>query len=203
MHMIRAIIIILTFLYGHAAHAGQGHQHDIKHGALTLSDIRIKALMPGAKVSAGYLDIMNKGSRDDTLIGVSLAGVTKSEIHSMEMNGGIMKMRPVEGGIIIPAGDTVSLAPGGYHLMFMNIQDFPATGQTGKLTLTFAEAGTITMDAPVKNIKPSHNNAHNNTHGNNQSHNQGHAHHDEDGHFFGNLWSSFLGLFANDNNHKH
>ncbi|MEM6667105.1 MAG: copper chaperone PCu(A)C, partial [Pseudomonadota bacterium] len=62
------------------------------------------------------------------------------------------KMKEMETGLEIPAGDAVQLQPGGYHVMFMNITDTPTEGSTIPVTLTFERAGDVTLDLPVAAI---------------------------------------------------
>ena len=74
-------------------------------------------------MGAGYLLITNNGTADDTLVSASspVAGVT--QIHEMKMEGDVMKMNEVPGGVVIPAGDWVILEPGGLHIMFMDLKE--------------------------------------------------------------------------------
>jgi len=65
------------------------------------------------------------------------------------MEGGVMKMRPVEGGLEIKPGETVTLAPGGFHVMLVTLKHPLETGQTVKATLKFDKAGTVDVDYPV------------------------------------------------------
>ena len=159
MTFIKAAVAVIFMMISTSAYAESTHHHHdhgmIKHGDLMLEDIRIKAVMPGAKVTAGYLDITNNGD-DDRLIAVEIKGASKSEIHTMRMDGGVMKMRPLKDGIDLPKGETISLAPGGLHLMFMKLKDFPHEGEMADLTLVFEKAGAISVKAPVKMIKPGH-----------------------------------------------
>ena len=169
MAYLRVVILFVLMALSSLATAGENHHHhgDIQHGHLILSEIRIKAVMPGAKVTAGYLEITNKGDQDDRLISVSIKGADKSEIHTMSMDGGVMRMRPLKDGIIIPAGEAVSLTPGGLHLMFMKLTDFPKKGDMASLSLVFEKAGAIDVKAPVKMIKPGHGHS---GHGNHSGH---------------------------------
>lgn len=144
-------ICFSLFLLTQNAYAKMYH-----HGELMLHDVFVRAVLPGSKVTAGYLDIINKGAGDDRLIGVALVGADKSEIHNMEVDNGIMKMRPLADGLIIPAGGKVSLKPGGLHLMFMKLTAMPKDGDMASLTLVFEEAGEITISVPVKKITMGH-----------------------------------------------
>src|SRR5690606_26444506 len=92
----------------------------------------------------------NVTTAGDTLISVASPAAVRVEVHSMEMKNDTMVMRPVENGLAIPAKDTVLLAPGGYHLMFLDINDDFKVDEKVHLTLTFAEAGTIELDMPIR-----------------------------------------------------
>lgn len=121
-------------------------------GALEISGGYSRATLPNAPVGAGYITITNKGTADDTLVSVAspVAGVT--QIHEMKMEGDVMKMNEVEGGLVIPAGQSVMLAPGGLHIMFMDLKQTLVEGDTFPVTLTFATAGTIEIKLVVGSI---------------------------------------------------
>lgn len=67
----------------------------------------------------------------------------------MAMDGDVMRMRELADGLVVPAGETVTLAPGGYHVMFMDLQKPLVKGEVISVTLTFEKAGDVTMDFPV------------------------------------------------------
>lgn len=71
---------------------------------------------------AGYLVITNKGSQSDRLLSFTTDLAGQPEVHEMAMDGGVMKMRPLMKGLEIPAGKSVKLEPGGYHLMLMKLK---------------------------------------------------------------------------------
>ncbi len=70
----------------------------------------------------------------------------------MTMEGGVMKMRPVEGGLEIKPGETVTLQPGGYHMMLVDLKHPLEAGQDVKATLKFDKAGTVDVDYPIAAI---------------------------------------------------
>src|SRR5438309_12010747 len=90
---------------------------EVKAGDLVITQAWTRATPGGARIGGGFLTIENKGSAPDKLIGASADDAGKVEVHEMATTDGIMKMRPVEGGLAIEPGKTVKLAPGGYHLM--------------------------------------------------------------------------------------
>ena len=117
--------------------------HSVPLGSLELTDLWTRATPPGAPTAAGYLTITNKGSEADTLIAASSPEAASGMLHVMELKDGVMTMRPVDGGIAIPAGGSVTLAPDGYHIMFVTLKDTLKEGGKLPVTLTFAKAGTV------------------------------------------------------------
>lgn len=108
-----------------------------------------RATPGGAKVAGGYVTITNEGDTADRLIGGSSEIAERFEVHSMEMVDGVAKMAPVEGGLEIPPGETVSLAPGGYHVMFMGLQRPLGEGESFEGTLVFERAGEVPVTFAV------------------------------------------------------
>lgn len=122
--------------------------------AIKLGDLRIetpwmRATPGGAHVAGGYVRITNTGSTADRLVGASVPIAGHGEVHEMSMEGGVMKMRPVEGGIPIEPGAAVELKPGGFHLMFMDLREPAKEGESVRGTLTFARAGTVEVTFQV------------------------------------------------------
>jgi copper(I)-binding protein len=70
----------------------------------------------------------------------------------MAVENGVMTMAPVDGGLEIPAGQAVKLEPGSFHLMLMDLKRPLKEGDTFKATLTFAKAGSITVDFAIRAI---------------------------------------------------
>ena len=126
------------------------------HSALTFDDLRIRAVHGGMKVTAGFVTITNNGSSDDRLLRISTDFAGKSELHTMSMENDVMKMRPLADGIVIPAGESITLKPGGLHLMFMKLEESPQMGERRDITFFFENAGEITLAADVKMISHSH-----------------------------------------------
>jgi periplasmic copper chaperone A len=105
---------------------------------------------PGAaQTAAAYVTVVS--SAGDRLTGASTAVAQKAELHSMTMDGNVMKMRQVD-GIDLPAGKTVTLKPGGYHIMLTGLAQPLTEGQTFPLTLTFDKAGTRDVTVTVQKV---------------------------------------------------
>jgi hypothetical protein len=111
-----------------------------------------RATPKGASSAAGYMTITNKGTAPDRVSCVSSDAAAQCQIHSMTMDGGVMKMRPVEGGLEIKPGETVTLQPGGYHMMLVDLKHPLEAGQDVKATLKFDKAGTVDVDYPIAAI---------------------------------------------------
>jgi hypothetical protein len=125
---------------------------DVKAGDLVISQPWARATPGGAKTGGGFLTIENKGSTPDKLVGVSADVAGKVEVHEMAMDGGVMKMRPVEGGLTIDPGKTVKLAPGGLHLMMMDLKSPLKQGDKLPVTLQFEKAGKVAVTLDVQAI---------------------------------------------------
>jgi periplasmic copper chaperone A len=122
---------------------------DYDAGSMHISTPWARATPKGAAAGAGYMTITNNGTTPDTVSCVSDDASVQCQIHSATMEGGVMKMRPVEGGLDIKPGETVTLQPGGYHIMFVNLKHPLEQGQSVKATLKFEHAGTVDVEYPV------------------------------------------------------
>jgi len=141
------LLTCLSSLLAGAAIAG-----DVTAGALKIGQPWSRATPNGAKVAGGYLSVTNTGAEPDTLTGGTFDEAGSVEIHSMSMEGGVMKMATVENGLVVKPGETVTLKPGGLHLMFLGLKDPLKKGQTVKGTLTFAKAGSVPVTFTVESL---------------------------------------------------
>jgi copper(I)-binding protein len=122
---------------------------DYDVGSIHIAQPWSRATPKGAKAGAGYMTIANKGTTLDKVSCVSDDASAQCEIHSMTMEGGVVKMRPVEGGLEIKPGETVTLAPSGFHVMFRDLKHPLEQGKTVKATLKFDKPGTVDVDYPI------------------------------------------------------
>src|SRR5437879_12553466 len=120
----------LFVVFGASAHA-----QEINAGDLVITQAWSRATPAGAKVAGGYLTIEHKGTAPDRLIGGSGDFAGKVEVHEMAMNNGVMTMRSLDKGLAIEPGKTVKLAPGGYHLMLMDLKSPLKQGEKVPLVL--------------------------------------------------------------------
>lgn len=126
----------------------------LRHGALEIVDARVRAAHGAA--TAGYALIRNTGSSDDRLVSVSAEIAGRSEIHTMAVVDGIMKMRSLPDGLVIPAGGEVELKPKGLHLMLMKLKSRPKPGDSVMIELVFENAGAVRLSVPVVKMMMTH-----------------------------------------------
>jgi periplasmic copper chaperone A len=122
---------------------GIGGSHAQSSSTISVEKPFSRATPGGAKVGAGYMTITNKATVADRLVSAASPAAGKVQIHEMSMDGGVMKMREVGGGLPIEPGKTVALAPGGNHLMLMDLKAPLKTGDKVPVTLTFEKAGKV------------------------------------------------------------
>lgn len=116
---------------------------------ISVSDAWAAPTPGGVDVSAGYLTIANPGGVDDQLIAVSSPRAARVEIHEMQDDNGVMRMRAVP-ALAVPAGGEVQLAPGGYHLMFFGVTQPFTEGEEIPVALSFQSGATVNVSLPVR-----------------------------------------------------
>jgi copper(I)-binding protein len=122
---------------------------DYKLGALEISHTWARATAPTAPSGGGFATITNSGTMPDRLVSASSPAAAQVQVHEMKMEGNIMRMREVEGGLSIAPGATVTLAPGSYHLMLMGLKGPLKQGTSVPVTLVFEKAGKIEIELAV------------------------------------------------------
>ncbi|WP_226627990.1 copper chaperone PCu(A)C [Alloyangia pacifica] len=159
-------VLGLALLAAAGAHAGSqqaGHKMDnaqqaalqadtvYEIGALRIAKPFSRASLPNQPVGGGFFTVTNAGPEDDRLIAASTSPerADHMEIHEMAMDGQVMKMRELPDGLPIPAGETVELKPGGYHLMLMGLKQPLVMGEQVTITLIFEKAGTIEVPLAI------------------------------------------------------
>lgn len=135
----------LLVLAGAVLPAGAQAQQDIVVGDLVLSRPWTRATPGGARVGGGYVTITNRGGRPDRLISGTLEVAGRVEIHEMATVDGVMRMRNLAQGLVIPPGGTIELRPGGYHAMFLDLTRPLRQGESLRGTLVFERAGAVNV----------------------------------------------------------
>ena len=132
--------------------ASAAQAEDVTLGNLTLSKTWTRATPPKAMAGGGFVEITNSGTEADRLIAASSPVAKKVELHEMAINDGVMVMREKEGGIEVPAGETVALKPGGLHIMFMGLNAPLEEGTVVPVKLTFEKAGDVEIKLDVQKM---------------------------------------------------
>ena len=111
---------------------------DLMYGTL-----QFRATIGSMPSSAAYLSITNHGAMADRLLAAESSLSRKTELHTMEITNGVMKMRQIDGGIDIPAGATIQFAPGGFHVMLIGLKAPLTVDENYDVTLVFETAGKV------------------------------------------------------------
>lgn len=123
---------------------------DFKVGPIAVERPWSRATPPGATAAVGYLEFRNDGNADDRLVSASSPAAPDVRVHEMKVENGVMTMRPLGGGLPIPAGEAVALKPGGRHLMLVGLKQPLKAGDEVPLTLTFEKAGTVDVALEIE-----------------------------------------------------
>ena len=123
--------------------------HDYTAGDLKIGHPYTRTTPPGATVAGAYLSIDNKGKAADKLLRASSPAAGLVELHSMSMDGNVMRMRAVP-AIDVAPGATVKLAPGGLHVMLQELKRPLKKGERVPLTLVFERAGEVKVELAVQ-----------------------------------------------------
>ncbi len=131
----------------------QASAHAYEIGALHVGHPWARPTPNGARTAEGFVTVTNTGKTPDRLLGGSSPEFQAIEPHSMSMTGGIMRMRALPDGFLIAPGATLTLAPGGDHLMLVGPAHPLKAGDHVPATLKFEHAGTVKVyfnvqDAP-------------------------------------------------------
>jgi periplasmic copper chaperone A len=132
--------------------AAPARAEEVQAGGLVITQAWSRATPGGAKIGGGYLTIENKGTTPDRLIGGSGDMAAKVELHEMSVKDGVMTMRALDKGLAIEPGKTVKLAPGGYHLMLMDLKNPLKQGDKVPVTLEFEKAGKVNLLLDVQAV---------------------------------------------------
>jgi periplasmic copper chaperone A len=141
-----AAVLLSTLL------AAPARAQEVKAGDLVITQAWSRATPGGAKVAGGYLTIENRGSTPDRLIGGTVDVAAKVEVHEMATKNGVMTMRQLDSGLTIEPGKTVKLAPGGYHLMMLDLKSPLKKGDQLPVTLEFEKAGKVTVSFDIQGV---------------------------------------------------
>lgn len=123
--------------------------HDTTVGGISIGHPWARQSPSGVDVAAGFMTITNGGKEVDRLVKATAAIAPTVQLHEMKMDGDVMKMAEIPGGIVIPPGATVELKPKSLHIMFMELKTPIKEGDVITGTLTFEKAGTVDVEYQV------------------------------------------------------
>jgi copper(I)-binding protein len=139
-----AAVVAAVLLAGPSLAAGEGASEQVH-----VMEPWSRELPPVAPNGAAYFQVANHGRADARIVGASSPIAKRAELHTHSMVDGVMRMGPVEGGVPVPAGGSVTFAPGGLHVMLMGLSTPLAAGMKFPLTLEFEDGGTKILEVGV------------------------------------------------------
>ena len=122
---------------------------NFENAGLVIAHPWARATPKGASTGAAYMTITNNGSVPDHVSCMSSDMSAECQIHMMAMENGVMKMRPVEGGLEIKPNETAAFKPSGLHLMLVRLKHPLEQGKTVSITLKFKSAGMVEVEYPI------------------------------------------------------
>ncbi|HEX6707959.1 MAG TPA: copper chaperone PCu(A)C [Albitalea sp.] len=131
--------------------AASAAAHSYQAGAITIGHPHARATVPGQPTGGAYLRLENRGA-DDRLVGASADVSAGVELHTMKMDGDVMRMRQVD-AIDVPSNKSVVLEPGGMHIMLTGLKAPLKEGTRFPMTLKFEKAGEVKVEVTVDTVK--------------------------------------------------
>jgi copper(I)-binding protein len=119
---------------------------------VVIDNAYVRGVPPGQPNSAAFMQIVNNGSTGHALVSGGSSAAQVVELHTHTMEGGMMRMRQVE-KIDLPVGESVSLQPGGLHVMLIGLKQKLVPGETVDLTLNFEDGSEVTLKVPVRKLQ--------------------------------------------------
>jgi copper(I)-binding protein len=132
---------------------GLGAQAALAADTVVASDVYARAVPPGQPNSAVFMVLRNDGPQDRALVAAASPVSETVELHTHRMEEGMMKMRQVE-QITLPAGESVTLKPGGLHVMLIGLRQQLQPGDEVAVTLTLDDGSELPLTAPVRKVEP-------------------------------------------------
>ena len=155
-------------------HAGHDHNaHNHASPEIVISDARVRPPLPGRNITAGYFSL--NSNQSDRLIAVSSPASGRIELHTHIDDDGIMRMRRIDGGIEIKAGEDIVFEPGGFHIMLFDADISPETEDVA-LTFDFETAPDVTIIADIMSPNAGYGSGHGSDSGSKQGHEYGSGH---------------------------
>ena len=146
--MLKQLVVgVFTFLL-----IGNAPAHAVKAGDLVIEHAHARATTGNMPNSATFLEIANKGKSDDALVSANTAIAERVELHTISMEGDVMKMRAVD-SVELKAENTISMKPGqGPHVMLFGLKKSLKAGDKFPMTLNFRKAGAVEVSVEVMDM---------------------------------------------------
>ena len=119
---------------------------------ITVNDPYVRAVPPVVKTSAAFMQFQNSDSVERFLVSATTPAAAAVELHMHTMDDGVMRMRRIA-HIHLPPNETVSLQPGGLHIMLFDLTGALSEGEEVPITLTFEDGSTKQISAEVRSVK--------------------------------------------------
>ena len=143
---------VLPFLLAGLLASPVALAHDYRQGDLHINHPWSRPTPPGVGMGVGYLTITNNGDQPVKLVGASSPRAAKVTIHETTHNDGLMQMQPIDGGLTIPASESVELKPHSFHLMLEQLTSPLTEGESIPLTLDFDAVDDATVELKVESL---------------------------------------------------
>ncbi len=144
--------LLFPFLVALALAAAPALAREFTGGAITVEQPWSRATPGNSKIAIGYLTIRNASDTPDRLTSITSDIAGRVLPHTMAVTGGVMQMRPMTAGLVVPAHGSVTLKPGADHLMFEDLKHPLKKGDVFPATLTFDKAGAIAVEFAIESI---------------------------------------------------
>ena len=145
-------LLLITILGATQLAADEVDNSELLLEDLAVTEAWIREVPKGHPTTAGYAKITNSGNTDQKLTHIRADFAKMSKLHLMKEEYGIMRMIPIMDGVLIPAHSTLSLEPGGLHIMFIKLNTSLILSEKHTIYLTFENIGDTSVAMTVKNI---------------------------------------------------
>lgn len=151
MHKLNLVFVVLLVAIMAVPFGGALAQEETDCQAVLFLEGRVRSSV--STTGAAYGLVVNLTEADVTLQGGTTDAAEVVEIHTMMIEDDVMVMNPLPDGLTVPAGDASALAPGGFHVMMINLNGMLMAGEELAITLDFADNGTLDLALPIMDIE--------------------------------------------------
>jgi copper(I)-binding protein len=144
---LRRVALLATILFTAMVFAAD--PHEVRAGRIVVSDAWTRPAAAGMPMGVAYFVVRNGGASADTIVAATTPAAARVEFHQTTLADGMSRMRPLR-EIAVPAGATIAIAPGGIHLMLVELVAPLSAGTRVPLTLVFRNAGKVQISLAVE-----------------------------------------------------